>query len=261
MFYIGSQPVIDKVGNYAAYFGPAGYISGVRIGDQIWMQKNLSVDQYQDGTPIRSIGAGTAGYASGYDSLVWANGDTDGAYLLFGETEELSWIQQVNEKNYGKLYNSMAVRHSAGLAPEGWRVSTDVDWLNLKNYMIANPPASAPFWWGWEGVDGNNLAYFLKEPKGTHWVDASYISEDAYGFSALGAGYYDPELSGTGTTPFQDLHGSTHFWTSTPIDGPISDYTKVILMNNNTDMAEQIMDINPNRACSVRCVKECNPGV
>lgn len=89
----------------------------VKIGTQVWTVENLKTTKYKDGTPIPNI----------TDSEEWAS-LTTGAYCIYDNLES-------NADTYGRLYNWYAV-NTGKLAPEGWRVPTDDDWIILKNYLI-----------------------------------------------------------------------------------------------------------------------------
>ncbi len=91
----------------------------VKIGDQIWMAKNLRTTQYNDGSVIDY---------PGIDTLEWQN-NTTGAIAWQNNNEMLKDI-------YGGLYNWYAINNSRGLCPAGWRVSTPEDWRILLKYLL-----------------------------------------------------------------------------------------------------------------------------
>ena len=91
----------------------------VKIGNQVWMVENLKTTKYNDGTEILNVTSDTQ----------WAN-LTTGAYCNYDNLES-------NAEIYGRLYNWYAV-NTGKLAPAGWHVPTDDDWIILENYLIAN---------------------------------------------------------------------------------------------------------------------------
>ena len=92
----------------------------VVIGEQVWMTQNLRVTHYKNGDKIPML-TNDDDWASTKDGA-WCNYKNNGSY----------------SKDYGRLYNQIAVNDVRGLAPEGWRVATYDDWLKLKNFLIKN---------------------------------------------------------------------------------------------------------------------------
>ena len=95
--------------------------TSVLIGTQQWMQQNLEVVTYRDGTVIPQV----------TDATAWA-GLTTGAWCYYGNDPS---------SGYGKLYNWYAVNDSRGLAPQGWHIPTDDEWTTLSTllggYLVA----------------------------------------------------------------------------------------------------------------------------
>ena len=71
--------------------GSQTFDSTVKIGNQIWMTKNLDIDHYRNGDPIPEI----------RDSIQWRNLNI-GAWCYYNNDPEMGKI-------YGKLYNWFAV--------------------------------------------------------------------------------------------------------------------------------------------------------
>ena len=82
--------------------------TSVIIGDQEWMVENLKTTHYNDGVPI--------GEGDGY---WWYNDD-------------------INYKDWGAFYNWYAISYNT-LAPVGWRIPTQEDWLTLVGHLGENP--------------------------------------------------------------------------------------------------------------------------
>ena len=83
----------------------------VKIGAQYWMGKELHATTYRDGTPLKKqidLGTDKAGYykPDKYD-IYFYNGEA----ILAGE-----------------------------LVPEGWKIPSDADWEQLKNYTGNDAP-------------------------------------------------------------------------------------------------------------------------
>lgn len=100
---------------------------GVIIGDQVWSTTNLKATSYLNGDPI----------PTGYSNVDWSN-LTSGAYAVYDHT----LVTGINSEQemidaYGLLYNWYVVDDSRGLSSEG-HVPTDVEWIQLTNYLINN---------------------------------------------------------------------------------------------------------------------------
>jgi uncharacterized protein (TIGR02145 family) len=153
--------------NYQIIYGQE-----VTIGRQTWMQKNLNVSKYRDGTPIPQV----------TDPKKWAN-LTTGAWCYYEN-------KTANETIYGKLYNWYAVAgiHDTDpstpnkmLAPQGWHVPSDSEWKTLTKFL---------------GVDTS--LYFMKKRGETFWERPNKVdttptpdkaTSDRRDFRALPAGY------------------------------------------------------------------------
>ena len=154
-----------------------------KIGTQVWMVDNLSVDHYRNGDPIPQV----------QDNDKW-NSITYGAWCYINNDPEYGRI-------YGKLYNWYAVNDPRGLAPEGWHVPTDREWKLLENYLgMSQVDADNT---GQRGTDQGDK---LKSRSG--WVDNGNGSNSS-GFSALPGGW---RRSNNGS--FGLVGGSTYLWSS-----------------------------------------------
>ena len=87
------------------------------LGNQEWTVENLKTTKYNDGKAIPNV----------TDSAEWV-GLTTGSFCYYNNNPD-------NNDKYGALYNWHAV-NTGNLAPEGWRVPTDDDWMTLANYII-----------------------------------------------------------------------------------------------------------------------------
>jgi uncharacterized protein (TIGR02145 family) len=121
---------------------------------QTWMQKNLNVSKYRNGDTIPQV----------QDPTTWAN-LTTGAWCYYDNIT-------ANGTVYGKLYNWYAVNDSRGLAPQGWHIPVDQEWMNLINYL------------GGENVAGGKL----KTTGNQYWANPNNYATNEIGFSALPGG-------------------------------------------------------------------------
>lgn len=89
------------------------------IGQQIWMQQNLSVDTFQNGDPIDMA----------------RNADE---WSRCGDEKRACWcyydFNPANGEKYGKLYNWYAVNDKRKLAPKDWKIPAIEDWNVLLDF-------------------------------------------------------------------------------------------------------------------------------
>jgi uncharacterized protein (TIGR02145 family) len=148
----------------------------VTIGTQVWMTENLKVTHYRNGDPIPNVN----------DNTAWST-LTTGAYCNYNNTSG-------NGSTYGLLYNWYAVADSRNIAPAGWHVPTETEWLTLINYL------------GDSAIAGGKL----KETGTTHWTSPNTGATNETGFTALPGGYRNG-FSGT----FTAIGVIAYLWTST----------------------------------------------
>lgn len=92
----------------------------VVIGNQMWMTKNLNVDQFRNGDKIFEAGSN--------EDWERANNEGKPAWCYYDNNPE-------NGEIYGKLYNWHAVSDPRGLAPNGWYIPGDNEWTNLFEFL------------------------------------------------------------------------------------------------------------------------------
>ncbi|HCV51083.1 MAG TPA: hypothetical protein DGP89_07030 [Saprospirales bacterium] len=91
--------------------------STVLIGEQCWFADNLNTEFYSNADPIDKD----------LDNTEWISTD-QGAVASFG----------VGEEYKGMLYNWYAIDDDRNICPNGWRVSSDDDWIEMELF-IGNP--------------------------------------------------------------------------------------------------------------------------
>lgn len=94
----------------------------VKIGTQTWMAENLRVTKYNNGDLISSMNS-----CESWKTL------NQGAQCSFNNTQSVDTIIK-----YGRLYNWFAVADHRKLAPKGWHVPTDKDFIVLETYVNYN---------------------------------------------------------------------------------------------------------------------------
>ncbi len=90
-----------------------------KIGNQYWMVENLRVTRYRNGDSIPTI----------KDNEAW-NMLKSGGQGIYNNNSETNSV-----KKFGRFYNYFAITDARSIAPEGWHVPTNADWLELENYL------------------------------------------------------------------------------------------------------------------------------
>lgn len=128
-----------------------GATAEIEIGNQIWMSRNLNVDEFNNGTKIIE--------AKSIQEWEQALEEFEPAWCYYNFDSKYG-------DEYGKLYNYWAVSSYVSLAPKGWRIPEDEDWKELIEYL---------------GKDGGKKLKSIE-----HW---NKTGKDTYGFSGLPGGY------------------------------------------------------------------------
>lgn len=136
----------------------------ITVGNQIWMLENLKTTTYNDGTPITQ-----------YESNIHGNNWCPTGSMFIGEGF-YQWADNIFDTlpfdYYGVMYNHFAIE-SGMLAPEGWRIPTTQDFIELENYLSNN---------GQAGTEATALK------SSTGWI-ANYNGTDNFGFRGLPNGF------------------------------------------------------------------------
>lgn len=188
----------------------------VKIGGQIWTVENLRTTKYNDGTSIPYV----------QENELWRN-LTGPAFCYYNNMNVKDTI-----KKYGIMYN-WEVINSGELAPEGWRIPNDTDWIILENFLIANG-------FNWDSkTRGNKIAKSIASKVG--WQKTAFegaIGKDMNknnrtGFSAFPSGFR------LGDGRFINI-GCVYFWSSSSSDSLRAHsrslyYGSSLLMRNSCD--------------------------
>lgn len=148
----------------------------IRIGTQVWLERNLDVSSFQNGIPILEAKSSEDWAAMGRSGVP--------AWCFYNFDSTLG-------QKYGKLYNWYAVVNANGLAPAGWRIPTKEDWEVLARHL------------GGEAEAGG----LLKSIEG--WKFPNSGASNKSGFSALPGGY----ISSGGSFGSQLENG--YWWSAT----------------------------------------------
>lgn len=177
----------------------------VKIGDQVWMAENLRVTRFNDGSEI--IFASDDSKWRGYD------GKAKYTYPNFDKSLESG----------GFVYNSEVVYGDNNIAPEGWRVPTEEDWLNLRKFLESKydpENISVECEKEWESKQENCfMAQQLRSTEIWKGEDGSWNKrgKDGFGFNAKQMIVYHSGNSGgkTGFDGWSKYAGITGWYSST----------------------------------------------
>jgi uncharacterized protein (TIGR02145 family) len=197
----------------------------VKIGNQVWMAKNLNVDKFRNGDPIMEAKT----------ELEWKNVETNNQPAFCYYNNDPS-----NEAKYGKLYNWYAVNDPRGLAPAGWHIPSAQEWTELIDFL------------------GGTESAGKKMKSASGWLSKPLLGTNESGFNGLPGGYrfMDGEFSG--------IENSCYWWSATEymaktIGDDLADGI------NGHAWSRQLIDynnvINSNKSnegdgLSVRCLKD-----
>ncbi|TXE20005.1 hypothetical protein ES692_01730 [Psychroserpens burtonensis] len=158
------------------------------IGNQTWMVENLKTTTYSDGTPITE-------YTFEEFGNDWNMDNQTVPLFQWADTSDLSNAieEDLPFDYYGTLYNEAAIK-SGKLAPTGWKIPSEQDFIELKNYVSAN---------GFM----NNEDTALKSISG--WSDFFGNGTDDFGFNTLPNGYCTNLGSAAGAGAICNLASST----------------------------------------------------
>ncbi len=154
-------------------------VKAIKIGNQIWMAENLSVNTFRNG-----------------DSIYYARNKAEWFNVNHSKLSALCVLndKESNSPKYGYLYNWYAINDSRGLAPIGWHVSTTEEWRELIKFLGGPDSAYAKIKsdYAWSGSNnGNNESGFNAIPSGFRRADwdfsNSYFGAELCAFWADGA--------------------------------------------------------------------------
>jgi uncharacterized protein (TIGR02145 family) len=144
-----SKPVVTKAS--AKKVASETTIEEVKIGNQIWMSKNLDVAHFRNGDPIPEAKT-IQDFLDASTNKLPIQGFYD--------------ISVGNGKSYGRLYNWYAVNDKRGIAPLGWTVPSKQTWDELIEH-VGESAISLKSKTGWsKNGNGNNESGFNALPAG-----------------------------------------------------------------------------------------------
>ncbi len=197
----------------------------ITIGTQTWLVENLKTTHYRNGDSIPNI----------IDNIAWKN-LTTGGYCNYDNNKNKA-------STFGRLYNWYSTSDPRNIAPEGWHIPTDAEWIVLINYLVNNgygiegtawieeKSMATTSYWGFSQYPGsigyevkkNNKSGFSAVPGGFRNVDGTFWNNSNEGFWWL------------------SINGSSNNWFKTLCSVPIHRYW---------------LEINKNLGFSIRCIKD-----
>ncbi len=255
--------------------GTATFSQTVTIGTQVWMTKNLDVATFRNGDPIPEA-------------------KTNGEWEAAGHNEQPAWCYYDNDPangaKYGKLYNWYAVNDSRGLAPSGYHVPTDQEWIILTRFlgsdagtkMKSMPNIETKIRYVEEGgydetkwVPCNNCSYWTEKQKANNPCTACRNQ----GGKTIKTGKYIPKTkrkvedkinigwNGTNESGFSGLPGgyrsglgtffpigfNGYWWSSTVYNTSLA-WTRYLSLYNGNDYRLDLYD--KHSGFSVRCLRD-----
>lgn len=127
----------------------------IRIGNQVWMARNLNVSAFRNGDPIPQART----------KAEWrkANLNRQPAWCYYNN-------DSLNGAVHGKLYNWHAVNDARGLAPAGWHIPAGTEWRMLYDFLkgeYGQAGKKLKSTAGWEKTgNGDNTSGFNALPSG-----------------------------------------------------------------------------------------------
>lgn len=190
-------------------------LTSVKIGNQIWMRRNLNVTKFRNGDPIHEA---TNIYELKEDHPLCCS------FEFFPE----------NARKYGRLYNRAAITDERGLAPAGWRIPKISDWLKLSEFLgehcggkLKQKGTSS---WNSPNTGATNETHFTALPGGSYSFNDGFVGK---GFS--------------GVWTCIDLYESG--------DWEPLNYVIQARLHYNNDILDIPFDGQYEKFCSVRCIR------
>jgi uncharacterized protein (TIGR02145 family) len=135
----------------------------VKIGNQVWMSENINTDKFNNGDAIRQ--------AQTIEEWVQAGIKKQPVWCFFKN-------DSVNGEKFGRIYNWYAATDPRGLAPKGWRIPNNDDWMDLSEYLggerIAGKKMKSREGWSDDG-NGTNESGFNGLPGGGRYANGSFV--------------------------------------------------------------------------------------
>ncbi len=138
----------------------------IKLGNQEWMASNLNTGHFRNGDvvpEVKTLEAWKAALAAHKPACCYFKNEN------------------ANGKEYGRLYNWYAITDPRGLAPKGWHIPSDKEWISLADQFggkdVAGKKLKSASGWSYSG-NGKNESGFNAMPGG--------FRDDGGGFGYMG---------------------------------------------------------------------------
>lgn len=191
----------------------------VTIGSQVWLVQNLKVTKFNDGTAIPNVVVDIDWETQTAPGYCWYNND-----------------EATYKSKFGALYNWYTVdvisNGNKNIAPTGWHVPSDAEWIQLADYL------------GGVEIAGGKM----KEAGTSIWVAPNTGATNESGFTALPASYRNVY----GVYSANALYKSAFWWGTGSIDASHTWYYNT----NNTSVPLYRISFDKHAGFSIRCLKD-----
>ncbi len=201
-------------------------LPSVKIGTQIWTTQNLSVARYRNGDIIPQV--------------------TDPAQWAVLTTGAWCWYDNDSAKygaKYGRLYNWYAVNDARGLAPQGYHIPSDAEWIKLLKYLDAAGADTTYANLNQRSIPGSPIAGGAMKSS-TGWNVPNTGATTSSGFAGLPGGYC------YGTFKYIGILG--YWWSSTEDNTTEAGYCAL----DYVDSTVFVLSGGKGVGFSVRCVRD-----
>lgn len=136
------------------------------VANDIWMAENLNSDHFRNG-----------------DLILEARSDQEWKEAL--DNSQPAWCYYDNDlttgKKYGKLYNWWAIKDPRGLAPAGFHIPSQIEWLNLLNYKGENAINNTTLFQEQTGGTRGSVTLFAGKTGGLRGENGDYFGINSFG--------------------------------------------------------------------------------
>ncbi len=170
---VGNQVMNTPCPGIATFTYGGQVYNTVQIGSQCWMKENLNI-----GTMVNSVNTDQSHTECHNNGII--------EKFCYNNNPAMCEV-------YGGLYDWNEMMQYAtlpgaqGICPAGWHVPTDAEWCTLNLYLDATVNCNAA------GQTGTTVGSKMKQTGTSHWFSPNDDATNESGYTALGAGYRDPD--------------------------------------------------------------------
>jgi len=187
---------------------PTSEFKTCTVDGKVWMSENLNVITFNNGDSIKEA-------------------KTPGEWMESGKNSTPAWCYYDNDKKLGKLYNWHAVTDKRGLAPNGFTIPSETDFISLiKNQggkKLASTKLKSISGWA-NNQNGSNESGLNILPSGLRSYNGAFSNVDEFAY----------------------------FWSTTSNRGTNAWH---IVLNNKISITK-LYSSSKSNGLSVRCVKD-----